>query len=183
MSDSETRRRLTDWFRRWRSPLRKFLIGKGAVPLADLDDVAQEVFLRLLRYDQGELVEHPQAYLFKMASNVAAEWSIRSRVRHPHDSKWLADLVVGNLPESGADRQLIQQEIERALNTLPPRHREVLLLQFSEGLGHAEIAERIGATPRSVKRCIIKSYEKLRIELKPELLGALETGDASHGCE
>lgn len=48
---------------------------------ADFDDVAQEVFLRLLRYDAAQIVEHPQAYLFKMASNVAAEWSIRSSNR------------------------------------------------------------------------------------------------------
>ena len=44
-----------------------------------MDDAAQEVFLRLLRYDRGELVENPQAYLFKVATNVAAEWSIRAR--------------------------------------------------------------------------------------------------------
>jgi RNA polymerase sigma factor (sigma-70 family) len=176
MSETETRRRLTDWFRQWRSPMRKFLIGKAAVPLADLEDVSQEVFLRLLRYDQVELVEHPQAYLFKMASNVAAEWSIRARARHPHDSKWLPTLVFDDLPEDGASRQSTQQEIERALNTLSARHREVLKLQFSEGLGHAEIAARIGTTPRSVKRSIIKSYEKLRVELKSELLGAIRHG-------
>lgn len=183
MSDTETRRRLTDWFRQWRSPLRKFLIGKSAVPLSDLDDVSQEVFLRLLRYDQVELVEHPQAYLFKMAYNVAAEWSIRSRYRRPHESKWLAALVVYELPENDADRERIQQMIERAINTLPPRNREILKLHFSEGLGHAEIAQRIGTTPRSVKRCIAKSYEKLRVELNPDLLGALEKGEVGHGRE
>ena len=53
----------------WRAPLRKFLMGHGAVSGADVNDVAQEVFLRLLRYDRAELIEYPQAYLFKMASN------------------------------------------------------------------------------------------------------------------
>ena len=159
------------------------MIGKAAVPLADLEDVSQEVFLRLLRYDQAELVEHPQAYLFKMASNVAAEWSIRARSRHPHESKWLAGLVDEDLPEDRATRENTQQEIERAINTLSARHREVLKLQFSEGLGYAAIAERIGSTPRSVKRCITKSYEKLRLELKSESLGVLGEGETRYGRE
>jgi hypothetical protein len=32
-----------------------------------------------MRYDRAELIERPQAYLYKMASNVAAEWAIRGR--------------------------------------------------------------------------------------------------------
>lgn len=178
MADSDTRRRLTDWFRQWRSPLRKFLIGKSAVPLADLEDVSQEVFLRLLRYDPVELVEHPQAYVFKMASNVAAEWSIRSRIRHPHDSKWLANLLTEDQPEDSVQRAASRAEIHRALATLSPRYREILKLQFSEELGYAEIAARVGSTPRTVKRCVQRSYEKLRHELKPERLG-----DIRHGRE
>jgi DNA-directed RNA polymerase specialized sigma24 family protein len=63
---------MVDWFRQWRLPLRKFLLGRVGVPAADIDDVAQEVFLRLVRYERAELIEQPQAYLFRMATNVAA---------------------------------------------------------------------------------------------------------------
>ena len=178
MTTPDARRRLTDWFRQWRSPLRKFLIGKSALPLSELEDVSQEVFLRLLRYDQAELVEHPQAYLFKMASNVAAEWSVRANVRHPHDSHWLTDLLSDDQPEDNAEREASRTEVRRALETLSPRYREILKLQFTEGLGYAEIAERVGATPRTVKRCIQRSYEKLRLELKTEPSGVM-----SHGRE
>ena len=47
----------------------------------DVEDVGQEVFLRLMRYETAELIEHPQAYLYKVASNVATEWSMRARNR------------------------------------------------------------------------------------------------------
>lgn len=170
MRDSESKRLLSDWFTQWRAPLRKFLIGKTTLPQVDLDDVAQEVFLRLLRYERSVLVEHPQAYLFKMASNIAAEWSIRHRHSRPHHSRWIEDLASENEPEKSAAQELAQDEIERALMTLAPRQRDVLKLQFAEGLGHKEIAERLNTTPRSVKRAIAKSYAKLRLELKPELL-------------
>lgn len=176
MRDAHANRRLIDWFNQWRSPLRKFLIRRNARSRADVDDISQEVFLRLLRYNQAELVQHPQAYLFKMAANVAAEWSIAARARRPHDSKWLAELPGGDLPEDAAARAKAEEEMERAINTLPPRQREVLKLQFYEGLAYAEIAERLGTTPRAVKRSVIKSYQKLRNELNPEYLRATGYG-------
>jgi len=69
--------RLRDWFQlfqRWRLPLRKMWF----LTESDLDDVAQDVFLRLLRYDNVDLIEHPQAYLVRMAANVLGEWIMRS---------------------------------------------------------------------------------------------------------
>jgi len=89
MSTGDPKRSLSDWFRRWRSPLRKFLVGRTGVPAADVDDVAQEVFFRLMRYEKTELIEHPRAYLFKMATNVVTEWAIRARNRQPHGPQWL----------------------------------------------------------------------------------------------
>jgi len=52
----------------------------------------------------------------------------------------------------------------------------VLKLQFAEGLGYTEIAARLGTSPRSVKRHIRKSYEKLRVELESELPAAVNHG-------
>lgn len=176
MSTANTKHRLSDWFRQWRIPLRNFLSRRGAIPSSDLDDVAQEVFLRLLRYDRAELVEQPQAYLFKMASNVAAEWVMRARHRYPHDPSWLSELPAAGSPHDDFAREAAQAEIERAINTLSPRQRSVLKLQFSEGLAQTEIAARLGSTQRIVKRDLAKSYEKLRTTLSPELLGMVAHG-------
>jgi len=176
MSGPETAKRLTEWFRVWRAPLRKFLIGYGAVPAADVNDVAQEVFLRLLRYDRAEYVEHPQPYLFKMAANVANEWAIRSRCRQPHESKWLTGLLAEDSPEQDVARAEAQAEIARALSTLTARQRAVLKMQFGEGAGRAQIAQRLGSTERTVRRELMKSYEKLRTELNSDLLRVLSNG-------
>jgi RNA polymerase sigma factor (sigma-70 family) len=176
MTDRDTKRRLTDWFRQWQAPLRKFLKGKGAVPAADLEDIAQEVFLRLMRYDRTELVEHPQAYLYKMASNVAAEWAIRSRNTRPHDSLWLTGLAAADEPQRCFARDEAEREVRRAIETLGPRQARMLKFHFFEGLSHTEIADRLGVTQRSVKRMLIKSYDKLRHELNPDLLGVITDG-------
>jgi RNA polymerase sigma factor (sigma-70 family) len=173
MSGPETAKRLTEWFRLWRVPLRKFLRGHGAVSGADVNDVAQEVFLRLLRYDRAELIEYPQAYLFKMAANVANEWALRHRSRRPHESKWLTGLLAEDSPEAEAAQAEACAEVERALGLLTARQRAILKLQFGEGLGRAEIAARLGMTERAVKRDLMKSYEKLRTELNTDLLRML----------
>jgi len=171
--------RLTDWFqlfKRWRSPLRKLWF----LTESDLEDVSQEVFLRLLRYDNLDLIEHPQAYLFRMAANVMGERTMRSQHRHPHDAAWLEDLQAESDPESEALRDCAHEQLRKALAGLPPRQQEVLRLHFGEGLARAQIAERLAISERSVKRDLISAYGKLRFLLHsdhasgPELRGGSE---------
>jgi RNA polymerase sigma factor (sigma-70 family) len=144
---------------------------------SDLDDVAQEVFLRLLRYDNVELIEHPQAYLLRMATNVAGEWSMRSRRRYPHDARWLEDLEAESDPEHELALETAHQGLRQALAGLPPRQREVLRLHFGEGLTRVQIAERLGTTVRSVKRDLISAYGRLRIALDSDLVGGPQLRD------
>ncbi len=177
MTSAAARRRISGWFNELRKPMRRFLLSRaGGIAAADVDDVAQEVFLRLMRYDKAELIEHPRAYLFKVASHVAAEWSIRARHRQPHEPKWLEDLVDDQGPEQPVLIAQSQDEVERALNTLTPRQRVILRLFFVEDMTHAAIARELGESLRSVRRQFIRSYEKLRRELDPDLFGVITHG-------
>lgn len=170
--------RLTDWFqlfRRWRSPLRKMWF----LTESDLDDVAQEVFLRLLRYDNADLIEHPQAYLLRMAANVLGEWNMRSQRRQPHDARWLEELQSESDPECEAARESANGLLHKALASLPPRQQEVLRLHFGEGLERAQIAERLKTSERSVKRDLITAYAALRIVLHADHVGMPGSRDGS----
>lgn len=167
MGDSDCNRRVADWYGEWQRPLRRFIAQRRAIPSRDLEDVAQEVFVRLMRYNRAELIEQPQAYLFKMAANVAVEWAIRSRNASAREMTWLADNERGDSSEEDMSRLAAEEQIARALLTLCPRQREVLKLQFFEGLSRAQTAERLGVTERAVKRALAKSYQRLRRELAP----------------
>ena len=176
MGTRASNERLTDWFARfrsWRAPLRRFLSSRWSVSASDLDDVSQEVFLRLLRYDNAELIEHPQAYLFRMASNVAGEWALRSRHRHPHDARWLVDLHAESDPEREVARQTANERLRQAICTLPPRQREVVRLHFGEGLARAQVAERLETSERVVKRDLINAYSRLRTVLDADIADEL----------
>lgn len=156
---------LTDWFRQWRMPLRRFLSVRRSHSSADLDDIAQEVFLRMLRYDRSELVDNPQAYLFKIASNVSVEWSTRASRRYPHAEQWLATLADEGTPETEFEREAEEKNLKRAVESLPSRAREILRLHYGEGLTHEVIAKRLVTTRRIVKRDLIHAYADLRESL------------------
>jgi len=165
IGDSPPKDRLVQWFRQWRRPIIRFLGAYRAVDRADIDDVAQEVFLRMVRYDRSALVANPQSYLFKMAANVAAEWSMRPHRRSPHASEWLSELIEDSSPESELLNQIEEHALLVAINALPARPREMLRLHFVESLTREQIATRLSVSPRVVKRELIRAYAALRLSL------------------
>lgn len=164
--------RLADWFREWQRPLHRFLERRHAGSAADIDDIAQEVFLRLLRYERSELIDCPQAYLFKIAANVSADWAMRASRRMPHQSEWLAELVDALTPEVELERQGLDEQLRRALETLPPRCRKILRLHFGGGIPHKDIAAQLGVTRKIVKRDMARAYACLRMSLESESPGS-----------
>jgi RNA polymerase sigma factor (sigma-70 family) len=167
----ETRNgRLTLWFGRWRKPIRSWFSSRASVPRAEVDDLAQEVFLRLLRYSDDIAVENPQGYLFRIAANVANEWRDRSRVRQPHDRSWLDELQIdpADQPDNTVFQNRVSKHLQTAVDRLPKRQREVLLLHVNEGLTYKEIADRLNVTYRIVLRDLTRAYATLRMQLKAE---------------
>lgn len=122
--------------------------------------------MRLLRYDRQELSGEPKSYIFKVAANVAHDWSARPVQRFPHDAVWLDDLRDEVEPEGELERELRARQLRSALLSLTPRSREVLRLHFGEGLTHEAIANALSVTPRVVKRELIRAYAKLRDDLE-----------------
>lgn len=162
--------RIAQWFKDWRKPVRHWLSRRAAVPAAELDDLAQEVFLRLLRYSQKTAVENPLGYLLRIAGNVASEWRERARVAKPHDQEWLDDLLIESEqePENSVCQARTDESVQKALGKLPARQRQVLLLRVNEGLTYKQIAERLELSPRVVVRDLSRAYSQLRTRLDRE---------------
>jgi RNA polymerase sigma-70 factor (ECF subfamily) len=164
--------RLAEWFHEWHQPLRRFLRRRRAGSVADIEDIAQEVFLRLLRYDRSDLIDHPQAYLYKIAANVSAEWAMRASRSLPHSAEWLGELVDAFNPETAAGHGAAEAELQRAIEALPSRQREIVRLHFGEGMTHEDISGQLGLTRRIVKRDLARAYAALRASLDPDLAKA-----------
>jgi RNA polymerase sigma factor (sigma-70 family) len=169
-SASANSTRIVEWFEAWRRPLCAWLRRRASVPPADIDDLAQEVFLRLLRYSDDTAIENPQGYLFRIAANVANEWRERARVRHPHDHAWLEELQIdaNKQPENATRTEDRDRLVQAAVQLLPPRQREILLLHVNDGLTYKQIAAARGLTYRIVLRDLTKAYSSLRLQLNVE---------------
>lgn len=168
--DSNINNRFADWFKEWRKPVRHWLSRRASVPAAELDDLAQEVFLRLLRYSEKTAVENPLGYLLRIAGNVASEWRERARVSKPHDQEWLEDLLIepDKEPENSVCQARTDETVQAAVDQLPFRQKQVLLLRVNEGLTYKEIAERLELSPRVVLRDLSRAYSQLRMRLDPD---------------
>jgi len=158
---------LIKWFIDWRKPIQSWLRRKRSIPAGYIDDLSQEVFLRLLRYDSKEIVENPSSYLFTIASNVAAEWRQRCAQRKPHDDSWLETLLCDETqqPDSLLEDVQFKLYLQSIIDTkLSPRCRAILLMHVN-GKTYNQIGAELNVSYRLVLREIVKAYATLRREL------------------
>src|SRR5688500_3362693 len=128
----------------YRRELHRYLLRRLRRP-QDLDDLTQEVYMRLLRMDRMECIREPLAYLYSIAANVVADFTLSERRRHERvtpDSDavetW-ADDASQALPDDIAERTSLERQLEAALNQLPPLQAAALVLHYQEGMSCDEI--------------------------------------------
>ena len=152
---------LLEWRRRWNRSLFQFL-RRRVRSSVDVQDLAQETYLRLLRARDLSEVSNPLAYLLQVASHVALEWGNR---QPRGDSMVVLDedmLVDSQLPELELDARLSAQRLEKTLASVSPMMRAVLLLRLRDELSYQEIAAKLRINDRQVRRYLARGYERLR---------------------
>ena len=152
------------WFEEF-EPLIRQALRTRARDRADIDDLAQEVYLRVLRIPQPELVANPQAYLYRVAINVAQEWRQRASQSLDHSSEPLSDLATAEDIEQDTDDKERELAVRQALAQLGNASRSAVILHTRDGLTYDEIARYMGVTRRAVKRYIANGYAELRERL------------------
>lgn len=133
----------------------------------DAQDVSQEVYLRLLRVPEDRVIDHPRAYLFRVAANVINDWRAGQRMFETRPPDALEELPDPRETAEGYDSRRQAERVQRALASLPPVYRATLLLKVQHGMTYGEIASHLGVSGRMVKRYIVKAYARLREKLSP----------------
>jgi len=139
---------------------------------AEAEDVVQDTFLRVLQHSnkerQHELTRilEIRPWLIRITWNLAIDR--RRRIRPGQmDDLFAATLVSTSLP---ADRTFAEaSRIHRtlaAIDTLPDRERQALLLSAMDELTTAEIAAVLGKTESTVRSLIFRARTHLRQRLK-----------------
>jgi len=136
--------------------LRPFVARR--VPLADVDDVVQDVFLRMqrgiasLRDDQRF-----GAWVYQVARSAIAD-SRRTRARHPLSDRDVED----TLEENDAAAIDLAAYVTPFVAMLPSPYREALTLTELEGVSQKDAAEMLGISVSGMKSRVQRGRAQLR---------------------
>jgi RNA polymerase sigma factor (sigma-70 family) len=127
----------------------------------DAADLAQEAFLRLMRYDNHSL-ESLRFLLFRVAMNLAASHLRQQAMRPQVDLDDVELIAEDETPEAQlADNQRIECFIG-AVQSLPERPRQMFVLRRLEGKGTREVADEVGLSTRMVEQHLTKAHALLK---------------------
>jgi RNA polymerase sigma-70 factor (ECF subfamily) len=140
----------------------------------DAADLTSETFVRALRAaDKFRGEAQAYTWLYRIAVNLSKNY-FRSKAARPETP------VEGEVhsqpaaqqgsPEALMQQRELQREVERALLSLPPEARLLILLRDVQGLTYQEIAEVTDSTPDLVKSRLFRARSALRRKLAPYLL-------------
>ncbi len=171
MAQQDNRTLVADIEKQHGARLRRFLASRLRTSLAsDVPDLAQEVFLRMLRIPRLETVRSSEAYLFTVAFHVLHQHVLRHSAMP--EAVELGSLMneMESAPESDpAQRAEWQEQLEvlqQALQGLSPKARAVLLLHRRDGYSLQEIANRMGMSRANAAKYLGKALLHCRQRLQ-----------------
>jgi RNA polymerase sigma factor (sigma-70 family) len=123
----------------------------------DAQDIAQEAYLRMMKYESVGGINSPVALLHRIALNVAFDLERSNNSRHAKRHFDYADVEL--LSESPPVDQVLDAEraydrVKAAIESLTPRCRQVFLLSRVKGLTYNEIAEQCEISVKMVEKHI-----------------------------
>jgi len=145
---------------------------RGMVPEADVQDVAQEAFLKAFRkLDSFDGRSSFYTWIYRISANTAMDWRKKERRRRhaplPVGSEG-EDLLPGNTPAPAkrASRSELGRHIEAAIAALPPKYQEIVILRETQGLSYEEIARTLEISKGTVESRLFRARERLREKLR-----------------
>jgi RNA polymerase sigma-70 factor (ECF subfamily) len=137
---------------------------------ADIPDLVQEVFLRLLRVPNFETIRTPEAYIFTIAYHVAQQHALRSAASESRVElgEVLSEVLAANEadPALEVSAQQCVQELDDALAELSPKIQFTFLSYRRDGLSLDEIGARLGISKLMAKKYLVKALVHFRKRLK-----------------
>lgn len=149
------------------------LFRRLGAPAGGAEDLVQEVFFRMLKYrnnfrDDGDFVP----WMYQLARNVSADhYRKHGRdVALPEDPPETVDAAP--LAPEELERDEASRRMRRALQSLAPEKREVLVLSRYQSLKYEQIAELLGCSVGAVKLRVHRAIKDLRDAYHGQFAGA-----------
>jgi RNA polymerase sigma factor (sigma-70 family) len=132
----------------------------------DAADLAQEVYLRMLRVSDTDAIRNPEAYLYTVAGNLLKENAVADRrqadgapVEEADVPQQLAEVPGFDVPLDASQRV---ERLRAVLLQLPPKCRAAVVLQYKYEMSYQEIADRLEVSPHMVKKYLAQALGHCR---------------------
>ncbi len=120
----------------------------------DLADLRQDIYLRVYEAAKEQIPQPAKPFVFAVARNLLIDRYRRARIVPIEGVADLDNFDIAS-DEPGPDRTTAARDelrrVQAALDHLPPRCRQAVILRQVEGLSRREIAARMGITEKTVK--------------------------------
>ena len=133
---------------------------------ADAADLAQEVYVRMLRIPDQAAIRNPVHYLYTVANNLVKEHAVldRRQASASDIDEAPAHERLETWPEFDADLDTAQRvaRLGFVLQQLRPKCRAAVELRCTHGLSFKEIALHLGVSPQMVKKYVAQGLGHCR---------------------
>jgi RNA polymerase sigma factor (sigma-70 family) len=130
----------------------------------DIDDLRQDVYLRVCEAAQKKVPDQVKPFVLATARNLLIDRARRERVvpiEAIADPDAMAMVLDAPSPESAVIARDELRRLQAAIDDLPPRCREAIILGRIEGLTGREIAARMGISEMTASEHLAKGIYAL----------------------
>ncbi|MFV0345652.1 MAG: RNA polymerase sigma factor [Bacteroidales bacterium] len=143
----------------------------------DAEDLVHEVFLTIWEKRSSILSNTSfKAYLFTIAYNIIKKYFLKRSRDEKYKQEFATEfLLSADSVEDKIDYSSLLEEVDKIINLLPERRREIFILSRKEGLKNSEIAEQLGLSVQSVKNqlTIARKFVEDKVNDDNKLIGLL----------
>jgi RNA polymerase sigma-70 factor (ECF subfamily) len=133
---------------------------------SDVPDLAQEVYVRMLRIRDQEAIRNPVHYLYTVANNLVKEHAVLERRQAAciDIDEAPAQEQLETLPAFDMDLDATQRaaRLGAVLNQLSPKCRAAVVLRFSHDLSFREIGDHLGVSPQMARKYVVQALGHCR---------------------
>jgi len=147
----------------------------------DALDASQETFgILFRRIQEFRFQSRFSSWVYRIAVNASIDLKRRARSRRIASLDAVQESATGKsrleirdeeleLPSASASRHELEAEIQRAIDRLSPKLRQIIILRYIENLTYEEVGETLDISLGTVKSRLSRAHDALDRELTPVL--------------
>ncbi len=127
-----------------------------------IEDVIQEIFLKLWENKDSIEITYIKTYLFRAAKNKVLNHLRNEENRHYLLENWFNQQIEDSKHKECFDLDTLTDLVNRAIDQLPSKCKEIFLLSRREQLSYKQIAEKLNISIKTVETQISIALRRIK---------------------